>query len=77
MGSRHLVISLFPTECRSNLVASVVLADVKICLVRLSRGCIRSNSRYDAQFMSLYCSGNPHSIVKVECGINRGTVVEE
>jgi hypothetical protein len=55
----------------------VVLADVKVCLVRLSRGCIRSNSRYDAQFTSLCCSGNPHSIVKVECRIDRGAVVEE
>jgi hypothetical protein len=28
----------------------------------------------NAQFMSFYCSGNPCSIVKVECGINRGAV---
>ena len=47
MGSRRLVISLFPTECRSNLVASVVLADVKACYVRLSRGCVRGNSCYE------------------------------
>jgi hypothetical protein len=40
-------ISLFPTECRSNLVASVVLADVKACFVRLSRGCVRGNSYYE------------------------------
>ena len=77
MGSRRLVISLFPTEWRFNLVASVDLTGVKVHFVCVNRGCTGGNSRYDAQFMNLYCSGNPHSIVKVECGINRGAVVEE